>query len=51
MKIWLPATEAECHETAERRAVVVTVMAVSKPYPDGPPSKLTRTYKEVRVAP
>lgn len=46
MKIRLHGTEDECREMAELLEQVMTVQAVSEPYPDRGLSVLVRVYVE-----
>ena len=46
MKIRLHGTEDECREMAELLEQVMTVQAVSEPYPDRGRSVLVRVYVE-----
>jgi hypothetical protein len=44
MRIRLHGTEDEVQRTADRLAVVLDVLDISRPYPDRPPSRLVRLY-------
>ena len=46
MKIRLHGTEDECREMAEQLRQIMTVQAVSEPYPDRGRSVLVRVYVE-----
>jgi len=49
MTIRLHGTPAECQAAADRLPDVFTVAAVSRAYPDRPPSQLVRVYVQVRL--
>ncbi|MGW1199512.1 hypothetical protein ACWD4B_27280 [Streptomyces sp. NPDC002536] len=44
MHIRLHGTEDECRRTADHLSRVLDVLAISRAYPDRPPSRLVRMY-------